>query len=55
MYIEFLNLTQTCCITLEVLFYLIWEEEDGGERGELMDVSSNTWSTFISRIKEQAS
>ena len=33
MHIEFLNLTQTCCVTLEVLFYLIWEEEGGGERG----------------------
>ena len=33
MHIEFLNLTQTCCVTLEVLFYLIWEEEGGGESG----------------------
>ena len=35
MHIEFLNLTQTCCITLEVLFYLIWEEEGGGGEGRI--------------------
>ena len=32
MHIELLNLTQTCCVTLEVLFYLIlgggWEREE---------------------------